>query len=325
MLRTYLVLVAALGTAGSAMASFELALLYDATSMQIIRYDPVNNVTLGSFGRQYQGAYSNAHLLSLDPLNPGSVLTQDVTGTVRRLNYSTGILEEMYNPSSALSFATRFVALRDGNYISGFSDGAFRVYSRSSTAPLYSFPVYSNYTTLDVVPLANGEFLTLERFSAGGGNYTTSVFRRDSSGFFLTGLFSLFPSTSTGALTRLALSGDKLLLTGGPSGNLNLAGVRFDGSSFTATGGYNYSAFLDTTSISNSLVGHGGGMYFFQNNATLSRMYTVDPFGQNAYSYSTLNGISVHNAVIVVAPEPMTMTALGIGLAALVRRRRKRA
>lgn len=278
---------------------------------------------MGSFGRAYAGMFANPHILSLDPTRPGEVLTMDVTGTVRSINYSTGLMSGVWHASTTGIFPTTFRAHSDGTFLRGTAAGNFAVYTKDSTSPLVSLQTYAGFTTVDAVRMGDGSFVSLERWNNGSG-WSYDLFRRTSDGVFSEQRVGVMASTAFSRGSLLVQQG-KLYAVTQNLGAISTIGHFLDasdgsiGSQFTL----GYSIAGDTTSITNLASGHDGMAYFIQNGSGGTRLITgaVD---QNYFNptYTLPSGLSANSMVVVTAPEPASMLALAGGLAVILRRRR---
>jgi hypothetical protein len=278
---------------------------------------------MGSFGRAYAGMFANPHILSLDPTRPGEVLTMDVTGTVRSINYSTGLMNGVWHASTNVLFPTTFRAHSDGTFLRGTSAGNFSVFSKGSTSPLVTFATYSPFTTVDAVRMGDGSFISLERFNNGSG-WSYDLFRRSPSGAFTEQRLSIMSSSSLSGASLLVQQGKLFALTQN-GGSISTAGFGVNpangalGSPFT----FGFGIIGDTNSITNLASGHDGSAFFIQNGTGGTRIMhgSVD---QNHFSptYTLPSGVVAHSMAVVVAPEPASMLALAGGLAVILRRRR---
>lgn len=323
MRRTFSVLALLCATLSGAQASYELALIYDSSSRSILRYDPIAGMSLGFFGRPYAGIFGNPHLLSLDPTRPGEVLTMDVTGTVRSINYSTGLMKGVWHASTVGIFPSTFRAHSDGTFLRGTINGDYGVYTKDSTSPLVSLQTYAGFTTVDAVRMEDGSFVSLERWNNGSG-WSYDLFRRSSDGVFTEQRIEIMSTTAHSRASLLVQQG-KLYAVTQNIGSISTAGFMVDpsdgslGSQFTL----GFGLIPDTTGITNLASGHDGSAYFVQTGTGGTRLMngTVD---QNYFSptYTLPSGVIANSMVVVTAPEPASMLALAGGLAVILRRRR---
>jgi len=320
-------LLAGLVVAGlPAAASYEMALIFDVTNRQILRFDPVSQRSLGAFGQGQLGFFGNENKLTLDPFVPGSVLATDIQGYVRRINYSTG--EEM--GTTRLSETTDILqprslrVTRTGDYLATIpSLNQAAIYDRNTGAKKLTMVQYSGYSTLDAVALEDGTYATLEQ-TFNGSTYSYHLFRRNASGSFTGWSYGFATNTTATDYSRLSSRGGRVYASG-----LNVAPnvFAFDATAvaFSNTSIYYSRGFGD--SMTPVVFGHGSAAYFALNrsagNAMLYRVDTFANYYRPAYEmpYSQVLG----DMVMVVAPEPATFAALGLGMVGLLRRRRRQA
>lgn len=278
---------------------------------------------MGSFGRAYAGMWGNPHLLSLDATRPGNVLTMDVTGTVRSINYSTGLMTGVWHASTSVLFPTTFRVHSDGTFLRGTSAGSFSVFSKGSTSPLVNFVTYSGFTTMDAIRMADGSFVSLERWNNGSG-WSYDLFRRSPSGGFTEQRIAVMTS-STSSTGSLLLQQGKLYAVTQNGTSISTAGYGLNptNGAFGSPFSLSWSITADTNSLTNLASGHDGSAFFIQNGAGGTRLMngSVD---QNHFSasYTLPSGVVAHSMAVVVAPEPASMLALAGGLAVILRRRK---
>jgi len=310
-------------TSVPAAASYELSLIYDVDNRQILRYDPISNRALGSFGTGLMGYYGNAVKLALDPVRAGTVATLNVSGSVRWFDYSTGEVVETTDltPNGGFVQADSFHILRDGGMMATTSSGV-RVYDRNGV-PRFDFTGYVGYTTIDAIPLANGTFLSLERNVSGSG-YGYSLFRRDVGGTYTDGLFGWRTSSLSTHLRRLTTDGNEIFATGTDGVYPSMAAARFSGATFVNRS-YGLTMMASGMPSAVSLLHEGSGIFLARGTAdSLNTRYRVDRMETSAFNDATMPySQNLGDIVTVVAPEPGTIIAMGVGLAVLVRRRRR--
>ncbi|MBL8047845.1 MAG: hypothetical protein JNJ45_04100 [Chthonomonas sp.] len=313
--------VSAIGA--TAHASFDLAIMYDSTNQTFVRYDPVNRVVLGTFGSQYQGYFGNAHRMALDPTSPGKFLSMDVNGVVRQIDYSTGLLTASYHPGTTVLFPTAFRALSNGNLLRVLNSGATTILTRGSATPITTFATYSGYTTIDALPVENGNFVTLER-SISGSNYLYHLFYRNSGGTFVSWLPNWYTSTAAAALRTIQLHEGEIIGAGHTSGQLLNAYAPYSAGSFGTAGTIGVNHTVDTTNISTLANGHPSTAYFVQNGSGGTRVFRMDLAGRISTQFDTtsLSGRNITDMVVVIAPEPGAFAGLALGALLLLRRKK---
>jgi len=310
------------------LASYELVLHTDGKT--IYRFDPVTRANLGSFASEEMGG-TGGSVLSLDPLNSGDVLAYNPDGFVRRWNYSTGIYKGAVRVSPSVSrFTPRdFAVASDGSYLILGKDtitGTSTIRKTTRTGALIS-----SYTLpgADVaggfVETPTGEFIV-----------TSSQLDILTYNFFYTRL-----DASMSEISRSSIGSDFLATTythlAADSENVYIG----SGSGFTTSlarnpyldppvlSGPDSTIALTSGGLNDLMWGHSGRLH------AISSFGGPTNFSNLWYTYDTttheLRGGStplpftnyVESSVMVVAPEPASMLALGAGVFALARRRRR--
>lgn len=303
-----------------------MMLVVDTTNNQILRYDPISGTPLGAFGRGRLGNFTNPPRLSLDPFAPETVLATDIQGYVRRFNFSTGMELGTFRLANATGnvFPRALRVMPSGDLLGVLSNlNQAHVYDRNTGAVRSSFEIYQGYTLLDAHVLGDGTFVTLERTTPSAGTFDFHLIRRNRFGGFQDWSPSFATASSGDEYTSLTARGGRIYVSGGATAP-NV--IRFDtaGSGFSRTD-LDFNRLIGG-SMSSVVLGHGSAGYFFQNiSSSTARLYRLDTVS-NFYGnpQPTPYSQNLGDAVMVVAPEPGTLAALGIGLAALVRRRRSR-
>jgi len=294
-------------------ASFDLSLVTDAGTNSVHRIDPITNAYLGSFGG---GILSNPRGIAINQsLQRAYIL--DATSRVSVWNYNTGEFVSSFNAN-----------LSGASFLTANSDGTLNV-AGSSTVRRYSvtgstLATYTRSGTLNVqqgILLQDGQFYmstrtgdsrALERF-----NYTTGAFIGSSSWLAdrmipMSGSFDASPSAN--ALNAFAFLGSAVVeldvINNGPSSTVA-----------TST------QLIDT--VVGVAEGHGSMSFVLGRDKTTPTRGGIARFDRNTFTYGltlagTANIVNPTGLANVVAPEPGTMIAVGVGLAALARRRRPR-
>jgi len=312
-----------LGGASLASASYELALIYDVSNRQILRYDPISNQALGSFGTGELGFYTNPNLLAQAANRPGSVLALDVLGVVREFDYSTGLPRSSVQLGANARFATSFKVLSNGNYLLTTENSRVpMVYNPTSGMLLSSFEAFTGYTSLDSLQLNDGTFASLER-TVNGSNYDFHLFRRNSAGNFIGWSPTFSSSANSNAFRYLSTNNNQVTALGHDSFP-RLTQFALSGSSYATV------PFIFTVraglSVTPPMAAHSGRTFYFQNySGANAELYVIDQVaGTMAYAKASPYSQTLGSSVMVVAPEPATLTALALGSLVLIRRRRRR-
>lgn len=308
--RTFAVAVA-LVASSSAFASFDLALVSDAGTNTIHRFDPISNVYLGSFGG---GILVNPRGVVVDQAT-NSAYVLDATSRVTRWNYNTGAFVSSFNTGvPGASFLTRN------------SDGTLNVAGTSSVVrfgaagnPLVT---YNRSGTLGIqqgILLSDGQFYmstrtgssrSLERF-----NYATGAFQ----GFNVWFADRLTPTSALPGVNALNVYD-------GATG----ASIWGEPSTFSSGPQSTFSSTDNTLllSVRGTALGHGTMSFILGSVRATPTQFAIQRFDYGTATFgATLLGQGIiqngTGLATVVAPEPATMAALGLGLAALLKRRRR--
>ena len=325
-----LALLCALSVAGRAFGSFELALIlqnYDPadgpTALHITRWDPINHLNLGQF------LVADAHAsseLSLNTAAPGTVdLIQNELGvlTARRYNYSTGIFVSSLNTGASVNSisAARYVGsnlLVAGNF--GGTQQA-RLFSTAGTLLRgYTMPA-GTLAAVDAITTASGITFVLSRQAgtSSGSKYTLTSYAAGS-GVIAQSVTLLDNTTDT--LHSLVVTDTHVGV--GATQFSDRRFVPYTGTtlgSVGATGGY----VVKTDSLAQ---GHGDFVWGFGIDTAQTRMFfstaRLAQFNSTFWETSSANYGTIYDSTIVLAPEPGTMAAVGLGLVALLKRRKRR-
>ena len=307
--------------AQSAVASYDLMLVGEnpvGGQAKIWRYDPVSRRALGSFGESFiQGQVVG---MTMDP-SRGHVYVSTSSNRFLKFDYNTGeyLAGIVGNaPYGSLAFDSRSGVIRVGQGGGNGFDGQPGIIGDTLTTTAAMQGIFIGAAAIrrsgsDLWYAYGLDFGTPSRlaratFAAGGGGGTIDSYGKTwngvnahrTSAFKGNTLFGAFLDGATMRVTRAETSA-----AGFSSATTNVYATASVSGSLTLGGGHGDILYLQTgtqlqllSSVDNSLIG----------TQTL-------PFGTN----STLAGMAV-----VIAPEPGTMIAFGVGLAALVRRRRAR-
>jgi len=323
--RLFFVALSLVGVTGRALASYEFLLAVEFD--HINRYDPISGAYLGNFGQSQLGSYTGA-TLSLDPTQRGQVAVLNHDGGIRTFDYSTGIMTRSvsigvgFYGNSPLSLRV----LSNGQYVvSGYYGDVLhadsRIYNQDGTLAT-SLLYQSSYPVLDAQVASNGHIYTLNK-SAGNAYY---VFDYSGAGSYQ-GYTYVGPSTSADTWGHIGSVGGTMVV----SGNTNATGPNFmkaplgAGQTFVGAGS---GSWLGTTGWTNLVTGHASNVHTIQsylNNGSYTNLwYSYDTVNNN-FNYRPLS-TSVYqlgSIALVVAPEPGTYLALGLGALALMRRKRR--
>jgi hypothetical protein len=299
----YVALSLAVSFAAIGHASFEMMLIADNTNGVIHRYDPVNRVYLGSFG---QGSLLPVASMALDQTNGRVFVKQDTFLTA--FNYATG--EALFSTSTnagAIAYRENFGDLITSTSLGllrlGVSMSGFGITSVYSGAPA-STQITSDGSSVFIANPANGTFVKY----SGSSTATTTVTTSSNAGLTGDTIAGMMTSQSGAFHFALSATDRRYYVT------TSLANSVVSGSASTLT---------TTTAITR---GHGEYGYYLGATAT---GFGIQKFYENGDNFQNFTQValpsqigSINSAVTVVAPEPGSMIALGIGVAALLRKRK---
>jgi hypothetical protein len=301
----YVALSLAVSFAAIGHASFEMMLIADNTNGVIHRYDPVNRVYLGSFG---QGSLLPVTSMALDQTNGRVFVKQDTFLTA--FNYATG--EALFSTSTnagAIAYRENFGDLITSTSLGllrlGVSMSGFGITSVYSGAPA-STQITSDGSSVFIANPANGTFVKY----SGSSTATTTVTTSSNAGLTGDTIAGMMTSQSGAFHFALSATDRRYYVT------TSLANSVVSGSASTLT---------TTTAITR---GHGEYGYYLGATAT---GFGIQKFYENGDNFQNFTQValpsqigSINSAVTVVAPEPGSMIALGIGVAALLRKRKNK-
>lgn len=306
------------GTA--AFASFELVMVADRGTKSVHRFDGTTGLYMGQFGNGY---LQNPMSIALDQAN-NRVFVLDQVGTgsggsgaavrIWSFNYNTGEYLNNFSSPPGFAYVQPQIAYRnssvwighDGRFVDLLSDSGNSLGSVGWTGA-------SNPKGLAVDSVGN--------LWAVEGN---QMYRRTSGGsqtaFTMNGPVG---NSSTPGQRQLAISGTRALAVGAISFST------FDTSSLSASNPANAMTSTTVTSylqLNGAGFGHGNIAYITGvngsgTNGSISRIL----YNENLVLQTFGSGVLVEprSMAVVVAPEPGSMIALGLGLAAILRRRRR--
>ncbi|MBN8691180.1 MAG: PEP-CTERM sorting domain-containing protein [Armatimonadetes bacterium] len=317
MKRTVLTLIIAAGMGTLAHASFDMMFVADGVTKSIHRIDPINGVSLGRFGA---GFLSNPVSVSLGPNNEVWVLDQPGSNSrVRKFNGNTGdylggfSLYYSTGSDSKLRVVGNNVFVTSGN---GFGSGY-----------LFNYQLNGNLNGASYLSLTEAGNQTQGVAVIGSTVYCSSIqsaFSRHL--FYQTPVSSSWNGGFIGYSNTVTSSANPGYLTAANGLLVHTAGV---------TQGFVFNsslAFIQSFGISGftSIKGLAGGHEDLVHVAGM----TSNGFGVAKYYSGTNDFISPtviggtgitdpRDIAVLIAPEPGTMIALGAGLAALLRKRRR--
>jgi hypothetical protein len=303
-----IIFVAALsGCVSLSLASFDLILVSDLSKNCIHRYDGDSGAYLGSFGQNF---LNSPRGLALDQANQ-RVIVESLSG-ISTFNYNTG----QHISTNPVFSNARDIAFLGTNYYRGFS-------AMSSSA----MGRVVNYQTSTFQTLYNaGSIGTWTGVTASSG--TLKPYSLDLN----TGRVGRWNVSVTGGLE--AVTANTVIRSGLGANGTYVIGLGDDGamvsvnaSTMAVTTGLAPSGAAWTDGI-DAAFGHGTTAWALGTAAgeTILQSYAQNPStllfqGLNRFSASQVT--SPQSMVVVVAPEPMSMSALALGTLALLKRRKK--
>lgn len=309
-------LTAALCVASAAIAnaSYELLLVADngnaSVTPRVHRFDPVSRAYLGSFG---EGILSAPKGVEISP--DGTAWVADVGDRVRLFNAYTGVYLGVINYGILSQAYGRLVG---DSYWATRSTGLNRIHA---TTYAVSNPPATSGGTLFIAPINSNEFIAgtgfsqISRFNGTTGalissqGISTSFINAFADAVLVPGAlgsttFSLVVGRTFDVTNDLTIVNMNASLTVTSSTTRNVSSLNNVFGLAKAHRGFYAAGTLATDATK-------GGVTFFDEE--LLERYT---FGSNVI-------ISPRGMAAVIAPEPATFAALGLGVLALMRRRRR--
>ncbi len=328
-----LALFTVLAAASNSFASFDLGLVLqtydDPNGPQqsiITRWDPVNRMELGRFATP---GFTSSTKLMLNPSAPGVLTGATITSGSVRLNsyaYSTG----NYLGQTSFSISANFLSSADmisSNTVllTGANIGSpfARLFSTNGAIiRSYVLPT-GTLSVLDAHLGADGIVHVLSRQNGTSSNnkYTLTSHAANSSAIAES---VVVLDNSLTPVTNFVRQGNAIAVNAGDLGTRRL--VTLNGTSLSTTGTIVGGWVVPTTKL---VAGHGNMIHGFGYDSNQTRTYVssaiIDSSFGNTFFYNSNTAYgNLYDAVVVVAPEPGTLLALGAGAAALLRRRNKK-
>lgn len=305
-----------LATAGLAHASFELVMVADRGTQSVHRFDGNTGLYLGSFGGGY---VQNPIGMCIDQATGRAFVVDAVSGDgstnalarVWTFNYNTG--EYLSSFSAPYSYVYPQIAFRNNVLYLGISGSIVDAYSTSGSI-LNSYQFTGSSAPRGTAVDDNGKIWTVEgnkvyTYLPGGG---TTAFTMAS---------SVAASTSNGQ-RQIAISGSRMLAAGAISiSRINLSGLV----AANPANPISTSTYATYTAINGVGFGHGDIGYYTgtvsAGQGRISRILYSEGLTLQTFGTGILN--DPRSVAVVVAPEPSSFVALGIGALALLRRRKR--
>ncbi len=305
-------------------------MLIGGSDGRIHRYDPVNQVSLGSFNA------GSSNLFITADSNGNAFYGSTAGNAIRQVRYGTGELVQVLsglNSGRSLDQSGNSIYMLAGSFVrrTGIVGGSVTSVPLSGGVTWRTSGVFGNtYTAIgtDANHQIVVQSINLTTFTV-GGLQGTNVFAQAGSSMGKASATSN-PGSFDNQLAFSYLTSDGAL-------NFGSFSLFSDGSLITpALGGIGLSGFSIANYMPTVTAGHSGWFVYGQDASasTVARISRFDLFRSplNTYSYTIAapggevpagasSGYHVYN---VVAPEPGTLLALGVGGLALLRRRRAR-
>lgn len=293
----------ALGLAGSVFASFEMGLLVEVGSNSIRRVDMENRIVLGRFGGS---RLLNPRAIAVDQANNEAfVLNSTSTGQARVtvFNYFTGEFRREFGVTPINSF-TNAMTYREGFGLLIPNTAGASLYTPTGTLTRSYSSTLSNISSATFSQNFGEVYLhtftsNIQRFAAGSGVFQSNVTATGSAGF----------SSGPGFLF-FGANGQRLVMLNTNTLSTNVLDTHTVVNSFQAT------AWGHTNTLYAAGIGPAGQ----------TAIVTFDSIGNRVSDAWLLSdGSGATSIAMVNAPEPGTLTAIGLGAAALLRRRKRKA
>ncbi len=304
-------LLSALGlSVSSAFASFELAILTDA-STGFHRFDAETGIYLGAFGAGRSGGV----LSTWANQSTSRFYAMDAAG-IQSFDYSTGAYLGYVNYGAVTGYATNDT---NGDFVNVNGTATINRYSLSGGDSTFALPVGTAARWISLQ--TDGKWYVGD--SGNGGRILRSGTGSLSSGWTV---------VATGLSATIAANQQNAVASPTP-GNPSLANmiITHDGTSskyfgfnpayaFTISSNFN----LSTTTRNGIARGHFGQYHLGLISTGVSQVKNFDDAGFGATTWTTSIVSSPRAMTVVLAPEPGTIAALAAGLAFLARKRKSR-
>ncbi len=304
----------------SAYASFDMMLLGDNTTagaQRVQRYDPINRINLGTFGQGFIN--STIQDITVDQANNTAYVLESA-GVIKAFNYNSG------------------------DYLGGFTVNVLfdsAGFDSNNGRLLIGSGFGGNVTPGRVIDLSGVTLLSLGGFASYGnpskkpGENWYGLWTRNAGS---TAIVARQYSSTTGANLGSSLDGP-LLATAIPRNSIFAQDGRFLGLSITSGNLDLYSAdstvsgfssaptllnnFGATTNANVDMVNGHGSLIYILNGTSLIGYDTSfnSTLGTNTLTFAT--AANIRGMAIVVAPEPGSMIAIGMGIFAIAKRKKR--
>lgn len=323
-------------SATSSYASFELLLALQqftpsgaSPETSLVRYDPINRVYLGRTALIGVGTDAK---MALNPTAPGTVDVFQVVSNslnIRRYDYSTGVLVSDLNPGismqtlNAAHYNSSGQMLLSGNFATVGGNHQARLYSPTGLGVrFYTMP--SGVTSaLDAILGPDGHTYVLSRApgTISASRYILTTYNPSQSTIVSTFTFS--DNQPSGIHHSLVLAGNRMNV-----GGLNFSSRRIITVSGTVLGDIGNAGGWATTTQSLAMghgdIVHGLGYNTATSQTVLSSARLSTSLGDTFFNFNNSSLGTVYDTAVVIAPEPASLLAIGLGSAFLLRRKRRK-
>jgi len=304
-MRRVLIIASAL-VCSQAFASFELALITDSTQKCVHRYDPVTGAYMGNFGK---GSLLNVTSIAVDRSTSKAFVLDGYI--IRSFNFNTG--EYLGSSGSVFSTSAKLAVDPVGGRVYVNNGPYVDAYDESLTFQTTYTEAGASFTAMDII---GGRYLTVQNQAAGRLDYLDLSL---ASPTFVAGSVT---GDSTGITTMAARndgSGRGIFFRSVAPGYIRL---------HNQSTAYANNLATSLTTVSGLASGHGGKFYAVGTNASGASVmgrYIADSslYGGESDVLNISNVTTPAGIATVIAPEPSTMVALGLGALALLKRRKK--
>jgi len=320
-MRFFALSICGLGLAASSHASFELLMVLDYGTKSVHRFDSNSGAYLGSFGGGY---FNNPQGLIMDRALNRAYVYDSTYGLYRAFDYNTG--EHVSDFAGYGNGFQCFGGLPGGNILAGYLGGAAYELSNSGVGLgyRYTLPVSgSSGVALGSTVHSSGRILTWTGALDNSAHMSIQVLGTTLSS---TATYQSSVITNMGTYftqAQIAVGGNNGAVVN-TVGNIQYFTTPSDGSSVTLGSNISLTSYL--TGPRGVAYGHGSTLYVSGINASNAAqgriLRTTHGFG---FGTTFGEGILVNpgQMAIVVAPEPGTWAALGLGALTLMRRRNR--
>ena len=318
MLRFAAVASALTALISSAHASFDLVMVMDVGTKSIHRFDGITGSYLGSFGN---GMLNFPDSFAIDRTSGRAFVFDASMGMTRVFNYNTGA----HLADFSITGNAQTLTFGNGRLIRGFVGGAFwSTFDGNGTylGGMSGTSTIANPVSMGGAVMESGRFVGLLSNGNNNGLNELLVFNTAATNATQVGNNAFGGPAYYDGVQQVAVGGNRVFLATSPA-NGRLFSVNPSSGAITQDGSYSMPGLLGGAAF-----GHGNQLYYSQNDGgvkSISR--SVITSSNSIVEFSTFGqGFLVNPTMmqVVAAPEPGTLAILGMGVAALMRRRNRR-